>query len=88
MAEPVVTVSVGDYFDDFDTFKALVKQRAEKLNEKLVIGHSSHTVEERNKTLKGNLEFKRDLVYTSVTFRCVHEGTFKSKGSQKKKKSS
>ena len=31
----------GDYFDDFDFFKALVKQRAEKLNEKLVIGHSS-----------------------------------------------
>ena len=74
---------VADYFEAFETFKTVFNQRAEQLNEKLVIRHSFHAVEERNKALKGSFKFKPQLVYTSVTFRCVH---VQLKSEQKKKR--
>ena len=52
MARPVV--SVADHFEAFETFKTVVNQTAEQLNENLVIGHSYHTVGQRKKALKGS----------------------------------
>ena len=74
MAQPVVSVS--DYFEAFETLKTVVSQRAEQLNEKLVIGHSCHTVEAQNESFK----FKPELVYTCH----VSLYTFNSKGRKKK----
>ncbi|GFS27021.1 hypothetical protein ElyMa_001736800, partial [Elysia marginata] len=84
MAAPVPVVSVGEYFDTFDAFKDVINQRAQQFNEKMVIGTSGHKVEERNRVLKGTFRFKPELVYTSVTFRCVHEGSFTSRGTKKR----
>ncbi|GFS10529.1 inosine-uridine preferring nucleoside hydrolase-like isoform X3 [Elysia marginata] len=76
-------IQVGQFFDSFKDFKDLINQRESEINEKLVIGKSSHSVQQANSRLKGKFRYKDDLVYTNVTFRCVHEGNFISSGNAK-----
>ncbi|GFO05298.1 hypothetical protein PoB_003180300, partial [Plakobranchus ocellatus] len=76
-------LQAGQYFASFEEFMAIISQRKESLNEKLVVGKSSVSVKAANAKLKGDFRFQEDLVYTHVTLRCVHEGEFTSKGHKK-----
>ena len=73
----------GQYFDSFEDFKSLLIKRHDIINEKLVIGKSSISVKTANAKSKKDFRFKEELVYTHVTYRCVHEGKFSSTGSSK-----
>ena len=56
----------GQYFDNLEDFKLILRAREEEINEKIVIGKSSVSVKAANAKLKKH-KYKEELVYTHVT---------------------
>ncbi|KAI5698947.1 hypothetical protein M8J76_014534 [Diaphorina citri] len=78
-------VVLGKLFNSYDELSNFV-QSYEKEHYVQLSVESSRTIEnqitEKSKKLKSA---KKDLIYTRISYKCVHGGTFKSKGKGKRK---
>ena len=74
----------GDSFSTFAEVLQLISKRKLKYNEKLVKSKRFKSVGVYNKGVKEASHLREDLrSYANVEFRCVHEGTFTSRGIEK-----
>ena len=73
----------GDSFSTFAEVLQLINTRKLMYNEKLVKSKRCKSVGVYNRGVKEASHLREDISYANVEFRCVHEGTFTSRGKEK-----
>ncbi|KAI5754424.1 hypothetical protein M8J77_008516 [Diaphorina citri] len=83
----VALLAVGKYFDTFESLKSAVKEYEQKHFVQLCVEKSSKLETQISKS-KTNTKLgcaKKDLLYSSIKYRCIHGGKFRSQGNGERK---